>query len=347
MRRSNSGYGATPDAGDAAAAGSPTGSDEAGEAARVDAADIEALLAALAQFRLSAAADLSAVAGALNERRPDVAADVVGGTLRDLEHFRRRTSARLLKPSVPVPEAQPSPSANTVPHPRLGVRWQAKVLAGALAAALTIRVMPHFSDGSGHHAQTGAATAAEQPLNIRLASSEFATLRSTLQSPSPTPGQILAAGQHWQRVIATSLPQAATSVSTATHIVNLLRQERTLLQASPTLRTQSKRSAAVSLRDGSDSLLTHLRAIADERVLAVLPKVLGSLPAPATPTASPSPGPNPSRRPVAFRHPGRAGIPQHRRSRRSRPHRAARPVYRSRRSRRSRSRACPCRCRRC
>jgi hypothetical protein len=266
-----------------------------------EAQDIQELLAGLSLLRLSMSAELSAAAGALEDQRPDVAADLVGGARIDLEKLRAsvaRERARELAPAMvgAGPEAQPladspaesddaAPVERVVLPARRGVslaNWQGRILAGALALGLALTVLPHDGSG-GSPAKQGAAEAQQQFADIKLVSSEFSTLRETLQSKSPAVAGVLAAGRNWNTAVARSLPDASTNATTATQIVELLREERTLL-AAPALSTPELREATLQLSSSADSLFARLRALASSQVLAVLPVVLTALPLPTTPT---------------------------------------------------------------
>ena len=266
-----------------------------------NAQDIEQLLASLSLLRLAMSAELSAAAGALEDQRPDVAADLVGGARSDLQQLRAgvaRRQARELAPALvgagrkadSAPGALPqtddaAPLTLAVPHPRRSVglgNWQGRILAGALAVALALMVLPHSGSG-GNPARPSAAKAQSQAFDVKLVSSEFSTLLESLQSPTPAAASVLAAGRNWHTAVARSLPDAATHATTATQIVELLREERALL-ATPAMNTPAMRETATTLASSADSLLARLRALASSQVLAVLPAALAALPLPLTPT---------------------------------------------------------------
>jgi hypothetical protein len=285
-----------------------------------EAQDIQELLAGLSLLRLSMSAELSAAAGALEDQRPDVAADLVGGARIDLEKLRasvaRQRAPELAPalvgagPEAQLPAASPPGSDDAAPVERVllparrGVGlgdWQGRILAGALALGLSLTVLPH--DGSGGSPAKPGAEAQQQFADIKLVSSEFSTLRETLQSKSPAVASVLAAGRNWHTAVARSLPDASTNATTATQIVALLREERTLL-AAPALGTPELREATLQLSSNADSLFARLRALASSQVLAVLPVVLTALPLPTPPipvTASEAPDtkvPPPASRPT-------------------------------------------------
>ena len=259
-----------------------------------DAAQIQALLQALSQVRLAVSADLSAAAGALEDDRPDIAADVIAGARAELAELRAAARRREPVPSpfprkVPVtagapgvtdPQAAPEPGVpeQQIQRPR---HLLARALAAAAALAVAITVIPQVTRGSSH-STTGAAgtAAAEQSPSIRLASSEFTVLSQRLLAADAAPATIVAAARSWQGAVASSLPSASTQPATASAVVTMLQQERTLLQVSPALRAPANRPLATSLAANSQSLLTRLRQLAGPQVLAILPTVLGALPLP-------------------------------------------------------------------
>jgi hypothetical protein len=294
-----------------------------------EAQDIQELLAGLSLLRLSMSAELSAAAGALEEQRPDVAADLVGGARIDLEKLRAsvaRERARELAPAMvgASPETQPladsppesddaAPVERVVLPARRGVglgNWQGRILAGALAIGLALMVLPDGGSG-GSPAKPGASEAQHQLADIKLVSSEFSTLRETLLSESPAVASVLAAGLSWHTAVARSLPDASTNATTATQIVEFLREERTLL-AAPALGAPRLREATLQLSSSADSLFARLRALASSQVLAVLPVVLTALPLPTTPTpatATEAPGTNIVQPPASTPTPAEKGNP--------------------------------------
>jgi hypothetical protein len=297
-----------------------------------DAKDIEELLASLSMLRLAMSAELSAAAGALDDQRPDVAADLVGGARSDLQKLRASVAkqrARQLTPALVAaePPSDKAGSGNeappgTVPAPRRTIRraaWQGRILVGALAVGLVLMVLPH-GGGGGQSQQPSAATASQQATDVRLVSSEFTTLRQTLESKTPALASVMSAGQNWHTAVARTLPIASKQTSTATQIVELLREERALL-ATPAMRAPSMLQAALDLKTSADGLFTQLRALASEQVLAVLPEAITALPLPITslaPSASPStgtgvippPSDSPTTPPTAVQTPGTPSSPQ-------------------------------------
>jgi hypothetical protein len=267
-----------------------------------DAKDIEELLANLSMLRLAMSAELSAAAGALEDQRPDVAADLLGGARSDLENLRAsvaKQSAREVAPALLAakpPSNQAGPGAEappgSVPAPRRSIRlaaWQGRILAGALAVGLVLMVLPH-GGGGGQSQEPSASAASQQATDVRLVSSEFTTLRQTLESKTPALASVLTAGQNWHTAVARTLPIASKQAATATQIVALLREERALL-ATPAMRSPSMRQAAIDLKASADGLFTRLRALASRQVLAVLPEAITALPLPITslaPSANPS-----------------------------------------------------------
>ena len=268
-----------------------------------DARDIEELLAGLSRLRLAMSAELSATAGALDAQRPDIASDLLGGARIELQRLRVavvKQGARQLAPALtaagpedtgPIGAARSSGEGSVVPrshraHRKVKVgNWQGRVLAGALALGLALMALPHSSRDGGSSSKPNAAQV--QSIDVKLVSSEFSTLRQTLQAKSPAAASILAAGQVWHTAVARTLPNASTHATTATQIVALLREERALL-ATPAMGTPAMREAAVELKSSADGLLAQLRSLATTQVLAVLPTAITALPLP-TPIPTPSP----------------------------------------------------------
>ncbi len=299
MRRPKTNPDAAPTAGDAAA------DHAAHEPESVAAAELETLLEALAQLRLSVSADLSAAAGALDCDRPDIASDLLAGTRADLRSVRRRTAER---PEV-LPEtafdAAPAASGElvgeadgnerlrTLPQ-RRRAGWKGKVLAGAMALAAAVVVVPQVTGGSSTSRQP--ATVAAGADQLQLVSAEFAAVRQALTAAHPDAREALSAGARWERALAGELPAAAKNPAAARHIVTLLREERTLLRRSATHpHSTAMRAAALRLGARSQDLFTQLRHLADRTVLATLPAVLDSLPLlPATPRPATHPTTPPS-----------------------------------------------------
>ncbi len=322
MRWSKGGSRAATGNGDAAAAanqperGAAAGDPSINGLSANEAAQIQALLHSLSQVRLAVSADLSAAAGALEDGRADIAADVIAGARGELAELRAGVRRRESVPSpfprkVPVTVAgagagaeQPvdadtrvSEQAYRRPRHRL-----ASALAGAAALAVAIAVIPQVTRGSSHPSTAAGAQAVQQSPDIRLASSEFTVLSHRLLAADAAPATILAAERSWQGAVSSSLPTASRNAATASSVVTMLRQERTLLFASPALRLPANQALATTLVNSSQNLLTQLRRLADEPVLAILPTVLNALPLPpgsiptvtkvgAGPTPAPSTGP--------------------------------------------------------
>jgi hypothetical protein len=278
----------------------------------VDAAQIQALLNDLSRVRLAVSADLSAAAGALDDNRPDVASDVLSGARRELAEL--RSAHRLLhaEPSLaPPPRTVGASGADVaedtidpvpaVPSVRGGRSRLARALAGAAALAVAIAVVPQVAGGSSHPS-TGT-TSAERAPAIHLASSEFSLLSQRLTAAGETPAAIVAAERSWQSALSRDLPAAATQAAGASAVVSMLREERTLIAVSPTLRAPQNRALATTLAAGTENLLAQLRGLADPHVLAILPTVIGTLPlSNADKPALPPTGATPS--PVASATPG-------------------------------------------
>ena len=243
-----------------------------------DAAEIRALLKHLSQTRLAVSADLSAAAGALEDDRADIAADMFAGVERELA--RLRAAAR---PAASSP-VSPAPLTDTAEPGRLGFSRHrlARAVVGAAALAVAIAVVPQFASSS--HSSTGAAASAPASPSMSLVSSQFTALTQRLTAADASPAAILAAGRSWQSAVARDLPAAATSVSSASTVVTMLRVERTLVQASPTLRAPQNRSVAAALASGPNSLLIQLRSLASPQVLQTLPAVIQALPLATTTT---------------------------------------------------------------
>lgn len=259
-----------------------------------DAAEIEALLRALSELRLSVSADLSAVAGALDAERPDIAAEVVTGARRDVAHL----SSAVKRHELPLPipalvsagggsgrasdDADQSPDSGVEPGQTRRRSWRGhhagRILVGAMALALAVVVGPQLGGSSGSKPKPAAAPTVAPSVDFHLVSAEFQQLRSALAAPKPTPTAMLVAGRRWQATVARSLPVAATNVSEAKQVVSLLRQERTLLVAAPTRRTPALRAASTTLISSADTLLATLRSLANAAVLAVLPHEITTLP---------------------------------------------------------------------
>jgi hypothetical protein len=314
VRRLNGGSGASSDPDDVArpidpkspSATSSNAADPTHPELPAGAREIEELLAGLSQLRLAMSAELSAAAGALDDQRPDIAADLVAGARGDLEKLRAsvaRRTARELAPTLVAADphsggpAEPplaAAASASVPRPRRSIavpRWQGRILAGALAVGLSVLLLS--PGGNSQSPQPNAAKAQEQSqaIDVRLVSSEFTTLRQTLESTTSVPAIVLEAGQSWHTAVERTLPTASKHAATATQIVALLREERALL-ASPAMRAPSMRGAAVELKASADNLFARLRALASTQVLAVLPDAITALPVavtPATPDASASP----------------------------------------------------------
>jgi hypothetical protein len=286
-----------------------------------DAQDIEQLLASLSLLRLAMSAELSAAAGALEEQRPDVAADLVDGAHVELQQLRASVSSRRARELAPAlvgggPEeplsaigsrqdGDAAPVMSAVPHARRGVglgHWQGRILAGALAIGLALMVLPHSGSGRAP-TRPGAANAQPQAINVKLVSSEFTTLRETLESKTPAAASVLAAARNWHTAVARSLPVASTHAAAATQIVELLREERALL-GTPAMSTPQLRETAIELTNAADSLFARLRALASSQVLAVLPDVLTALPIPST-----TPAPAQSSEPPSIAVPTPEGTP--------------------------------------
>lgn len=336
MRGSNRGFGTAPGAGEpdpadgaaGAAGGAATGSssdlvsDE--PAGPATAEEVQALIEGLSRLRLSASIDLSAAAGAMDAGRPEVAADLVAGTQVDLAHLRhaflRREQEANQKELVSagvgdrssgsgggISDAEPSgsPRANAprgrIPAP---LRHPGRILAGVALLAVTLLMAPRLDGSSGGSGASGGGSASgaagSQSPQIRLVSAEFEALQSTLRSPDATPAAVLEAGKKWQRAVTQSLSAASTHIETATQLVMLLRQERTLISDAG-LQTPALSEATQTLAGGSDTLLDTLRGMAEPPVLQALPTVITVLPSqpgggtttaattPSTGTASPTP----------------------------------------------------------
>jgi hypothetical protein len=265
--------------------------DVPGASSAADAAQIQALLTSLSETRLAVSADLSAAAGALEDGRADIAADVIAGARGELAVLRaaarRRERAPSPSPRLVSAGAGASRSseplrapflAGSEPPERRRPHLVARALAGAAALAIAVTVLPHVAGGASHPATD--ASQAGQPLNLRLANSEFSLLRQRLGSADASPAAILAAGRRWQHTVASGLPAASAQRGTASAIVTMLREERSLMTDAPALRSPSSRSVSAALATASDALLARLRQLADPEVLALLPTVIAALPAP-------------------------------------------------------------------
>jgi hypothetical protein len=269
----------------------------AGHEPAADARDVEELLANLSLLRLALSAELSAAAGALDDQRPEVAADIIGGARIDLAKLRVSVARRQARRTVPALVGG-APEHATHGRPRRKValgNWQGRILAGALAVGLALMALPH-SRGGGDATVSGSASAGSaqaQSIDVKLVSSEFSTLRETLQSKAPAAASILAAGANWHTAVARTLPSASTHAATATQIVALLREERALL-ATPAMGTPAMRQAASELQSSADGLFSQLRSLATTQVLAVLPDVITALPLPTTTPSAPLPSQTPA-----------------------------------------------------
>ncbi len=100
MRGSNGGSGAGPGGDETKGAADPKGS--ASPVGPASAADVEEMLRALSQVRLSISAELSAAAGALDAQRPDVAREIFAGATADLARLRAVATARQAREDLPV-----------------------------------------------------------------------------------------------------------------------------------------------------------------------------------------------------------------------------------------------------
>lgn len=269
----------------------------------VDAARIQALLNDLSRVRLAVSADLSAAAGALDDRRGDIASDVIAGARRELAELRASHGGlqgdssslpQLLTVGGSPTDAPEAPITPAIPAARGGRSRLTRALAAAAVLAVAVAVVPQVARGSSH--PSSGTTAAEQSPAIHLASSEFGLLSQRLTAAHETPAAILAAERSWQSAVSSDLPSAATQASGASAVVSMLREERTLLQASPTLRATQNRALAATLAAGTESLLAQLRRLADPQVLAILPTAIQALPIgnpdkPALPHSSATPSP--------------------------------------------------------
>jgi hypothetical protein len=280
--------------------------DPAGVASRAsEAAEIQALLRSLSQVRLAVSADLSAAAGALEDDRPDIAADVLSGARGELAELRARVRRREHLPS-PFPQkvaVSVGGSGTAAPAGDVELRVPdqevrrprhllARALAGAGALAIAIAVIPQITRSSSHPSNgTAGATAVQQSPDIRLASSEFTLLSQRLLAADASPATIVTAERSWQGAVASSLPAASANTATASAVVTMLQQERTLLAASPALRAPANQALATALAASSQGLLTRLRELAHPQVLAILPTVLRAVPLrPTSASAAPTPG---------------------------------------------------------
>ena len=325
MRGFDRGFGTAPGADDpdlpdgtAGAVGSaspadagPDGSPDRELAGPATAEDVKALIEGISRLRLAASTDLSAAAGAMDAGRPEVAAELVAGTQVDLARlnhsFLRReqeaTERELVSAGVggrvaghaggiADADSSSSPGANEARNRPAPLRHPGRILAGVALLAVTLLMAPRLDGGAGSAGNaTATAAARSQSPQIRLVSAEFQALQSALRSPDATAAAVLEAGKNWQRAVSQSLSAASTHVQTASQLVLLLRQERTLIsdagQQSPALS-----EATQTLAGGSDTLLDTLRGMAEGPVLEALPTaitVLPSQPSGGTSTAATNP----------------------------------------------------------